>query len=1047
MFGFQPTARRHAQQPEKPQRFAAGGMVRGPGTGTSDSIEAEVEPGTFIMPADSTEAIGPEALQGMGKVPVRLSDGEFEVPPEQAMALGIAVLKAMKDATHAPVNGQDGGQTDDEVAEARGFAPAAARGMQKAPELLFADGGMVDQPGRSNSFGDAAAASADPSVTRVNTGGSDTYGRSAPVAPAAVGFQPAAARMNAMTDPRSTSFNPNPYAAANAQKMADFSNSIGSRNVMEQGMPQAPAPVTAGNSFGDGAAATRDASVTQVATGFQPGRGATQAQSAAPAGWADRNAQRNVEVAASSIVDSPERSQARSALAPTPAASLAATGFQPASQRTAPMPRTPGVGGFQPRRYADGGLVQDDVLTASSDAAPAATAPRAMSVDELEQAGLLAPRRQVTIDLSSTAPPPIPRQAFADGGLVTDEERRQGLVSQIPTGGMTAPAADGSQNNPLNNEVGRNALNTLTAIPGATGLASRGAATTARGIGSATAAAERAAPAAWEVVEGGTSAARAAAPTGGALTRAASVAPDISATGFSSRTAQMLGSPGGQIAERGATEAGQALPAAGRSARGFTPYADVVEPLALSAPSASQAAGAAAQGARGFGPMAAAGGAAGLGAASLVSGDSSASSPPAPAPGTPSVTPPISGPQRAPAAETPMGPPMSASNSITRDGNSYSGPANLSGDVSIRNPDGSLRAPASVSTLPGGGISEQNMSAADALAGRENTASLARLGLLGAGAAPGFSGVIGQQGNGNMWTRTPDQQRQDAMTQLSSIDPRTAARGAGALNAMDAQALQGVKNQADVGVAQLQNQGLMNRTLITERGNNTRAAIAAQGQTAAAALKAQQGNKPPAGYRWTPTGSLEAIPGGPAEAKVEDQQKQKEAGFDATRQTIGTINRLLANNNGLTGATGMVGIQRFFPGTDAADFASQVETLKAQTFLPMVQQLRGMGALSNAEGDKLNAAVGALNFNMSEKAFGESLGRIRDQLSGALQKAGIDTKGASTWGLQPPSTVAEQAQGGQPAAAPAAQRSVTRTGMVNGRRVAQYSDGSIEYAD
>lgn len=651
-----------------------------------------------------------------------------------------------------------------------------------------------------------------------------------------------------------------------------------------------------------------------------------------------------------------------------------------------------------------------------------------------------------TVDPTVTQLPQFRRQGYADGGLVTDEQRRQNMLAQIPTGGMTAPAADGSQNSPLNNEVGRNALNTLSALPGTTGLAARAGGMGVRVAGAAPAAVERAAPAAWEVVQGGGSLASSAATGGGGpLARAASLAPEVVSAGGTGRAAQMLSGPPGQLAQRAATGVGDAIPSVGSAARGATPYADIVEPLALGGPGAGQGAATAAQTAGNAGRLAAAGGGGGLAAAAMLAGDSSAGSPVSSGPGNPSAPPPISAPPRSLAAEALMGPPMSASNSITRDGNSYSGPANLSGDVSIRNPDGSLRAPASVSTVPGGGISAQNMAAADALASRENAASLARLGL--AGSAPGFSGVIGQQGNGNMWTRTPEQQRQDALTQASSIDRGTAARGAAALNAMDAQALQGVKSQGEVDVARLQDQGLMNRTLITERGNNTRAAITAQGQTAAAALKAQQGNKPPAGYRWTPAGSLEAIPGGPAEAKVEDQQKQKEAGFDATRQTIGTINRLLANNNGLTGATGMVGIQRFFPGTDAADFASQVETLKAQTFLPMVQQLRGMGALSNAEGDKLNAAVGALNFNMSEKAFAESLGRIRDQLSGALQKAGIDTKGASTWGLQPPSTVAEQAQGGQTAAAPAAQRSVTRTGMVNGRRVAQYSDGSIEYAD
>lgn len=122
----------------KPRGFKAGGLIRGPGTGTSDSIETEKRPGTFIMPADSTKAIGPEALEEMGemdegnmeeqgeKMPVRLSAGEFELPPEQVQALGEAVLTVMRDATHKPV---------------RGFAPQAET---EEPRQFFANGGVVD---------------------------------------------------------------------------------------------------------------------------------------------------------------------------------------------------------------------------------------------------------------------------------------------------------------------------------------------------------------------------------------------------------------------------------------------------------------------------------------------------------------------------------------------------------------------------------------------------------------------------------------------------------------------------------------------------------------------------------------------------------------------------------------------------------------------------------------------------------------------------------------------------------------------------------------
>lgn len=74
--------------------------------------------------------------------------------------------------------------------------------------------------------------------------------------------------------------------------------------------------------------------------------------------------------------------------------------------------------------------------------------------------------------------------------------------------------------------------------------------------------------------------------------------------------------------------------------------------------------------------------------------------------------------------------------------------------------------------------------------------------------------------------------------------------------------------------------GAMDRTLVTERGNNTRAEIAATGATEAARLKAQQDNKPPAGYRWAAGGKLEPIPGGPAaDGKPLTEDQAKSAGY------------------------------------------------------------------------------------------------------------------------------------------------------------------------
>ena len=158
--GFRPPVRRDLDRAENESTrggaglgFRAGGLVRGPGTGTSDSVKTSVPEGTYIMPADSTQQIGPEALSAVGfrpgskpkapnipgmgfgptaQVPVNLSNGEFRLSPEQVHAIGVQVLEGMKAATHTPAGEQGGSDGDD----------ASTR------ELFFADGGLVEDPNK-----------------------------------------------------------------------------------------------------------------------------------------------------------------------------------------------------------------------------------------------------------------------------------------------------------------------------------------------------------------------------------------------------------------------------------------------------------------------------------------------------------------------------------------------------------------------------------------------------------------------------------------------------------------------------------------------------------------------------------------------------------------------------------------------------------------------------------------------------------------------------------------------------------------------------------
>jgi hypothetical protein len=118
----------------------------------------------------------------------------------------------------------------------------------------------------------------------------------------------------------------------------------------------------------------------------------------------------------------------------------------------------------------------------------------------------------------------------------------------------------------------------------------------------------------------------------------------------------------------------------------------------------------------------------------------------------------------------------------------------------------------------------------------------------------------------------------------------------------------------------------------------------------------------------------------------------KEGAIDSYNTSLQSIDRL-AKHPGLSTAVGVslqpkIPFYGEIPGTNKVNFLSELETFKSQTFLPMVQNLRGMGALSDAEGKKLTDAVGALNPDMSEKAFKDSLVRIKADLTRAKNRIG-----------------------------------------------------------
>ena len=144
----------------------------------------------------------------------------------------------------------------------------------------------------------------------------------------------------------------------------------------------------------------------------------------------------------------------------------------------------------------------------------------------------------------------------------------------------------------------------------------------------------------------------------------------------------------------------------------------------------------------------------------------------------------------------------------------------------------------------------------------------------------------------------------------------------------------------------------------------------------------------PAGYRQTAEGNLEAIPGGPADLKLQGQFNQDTAALQNSQSSfdrLATAANELLTHPGLKGITGVRGAIYNIPGTDAADADAKLATLKSQVGFGVLQDMRNnsktggaLGAVSDAEGKRLEANLAALDKAQSIDQFKQSLQKIID---------------------------------------------------------------------
>jgi uncharacterized coiled-coil protein SlyX len=159
--------------------------------------------------------------------------------------------------------------------------------------------------------------------------------------------------------------------------------------------------------------------------------------------------------------------------------------------------------------------------------------------------------------------------------------------------------------------------------------------------------------------------------------------------------------------------------------------------------------------------------------------------------------------------------------------------------------------------------------------------------------------------------------------------------------------------------------------------------------------------------------------------KRDNAVREKSAEIEAARSNmdnmLNTADRILKTPIGVIGsAAGPVSARMPTLSQDTADFEALVETLGSQSFLAQIPNIKGMGALSNAEGEKLQAALQNFSLKQSPERLLENVreaqrlimkGRKNLTLKSGLPETIPDTPAVSTSGGDIDALVKKYTQG------------------------------------
>lgn len=128
---------------------------------------------------------------------------------------------------------------------------------------------------------------------------------------------------------------------------------------------------------------------------------------------------------------------------------------------------------------------------------------------------------------------------------------------------------------------------------------------------------------------------------------------------------------------------------------------------------------------------------------------------------------------------------------------------------------------------------------------------------------------------------------------------------------------------------------------------------------------------------------------GELQVKLGAQQSDTQNQLDTVNNSLATVNGILKHpimqsSFGVGSTIGKIASK--IPGTDNKDFDAMLDTLKSQQFLTAAKEMKGMGALSDAEGARIERAVASLDRDQSPAAFKTALTTIKTTLERAQAK-------------------------------------------------------------